>query len=44
MVQYKKYKTKMLDYKNESESILEDLTPWSEMMQETCSLNKYSGI
>ena len=33
--------TKMLDYKNESESILEDLMPWSEMMQDTCSLNKH---
>lgn len=36
--------TKMLDYKNESESILEDLMPWSEMMQETCNLNKHSTI
>ena len=27
--------TKMLDYKNEPESILEDLMPWSEMMQKT---------
>ena len=31
--------TKMLDYKNESKSILEDLMLWSEMMYETCSLN-----
>lgn len=36
--------TKMLDYKNEPESILEDLMPWSEMMQETCSLNNHSEI
>lgn len=36
--------TKMLDYKNEPESILEDLMPWSEMMPETCSLNKHSEI
>ena len=35
---------KMLDYKNEPESILEDLMPWSEMMQKTCSLNKHSEI
>jgi hypothetical protein len=34
----------MLDYKNEPESILEDLMPWSEMMQETCSLNNHSEI
>ena len=27
--------TKMLDYKNESKSILEDLMLWSEMMYET---------
>lgn len=33
--------TKMLDYKNEPESILEDLMPWSDMMQDTCSLNKH---
>ena len=32
--------TKMLDYKNQPESILEDLMPWSKMIQETCSLNK----
>ena len=32
--------TKMLDYKNHPESILEDLMPWSKMIQETCSLNK----
>ena len=36
--------TKMLDYKNEPESILEDLMPWSEMMHETCSLNNHSEI
>ena len=36
--------TKMLDYKNEPESILEDLMPGSEMMQETCNLNKHSEI
>lgn len=36
--------TKMLNYKNEPESILEDLMPWSEMMQETCNLNKHSTI
>lgn len=36
--------TKMLDYKNEPESILEDLMPWSEMMPKTCSLNKHSEI
>lgn len=33
--------TKMLDYKNEPESILEDLMPWSEMMQKTCNLNTH---
>ena len=31
--------TKMLDYKNEPDSILEELMPWSEAMQESCSLN-----
>lgn len=31
--------TKMLDYKNEPESILEELMPWSEAMQQSCSLN-----
>ena len=31
--------TKMLDYKNEPESILEELMPWSEAMQLCCSLN-----
>ena len=36
--------TKMLDYKNEHERILDDLMPWSEMMQETCSLNNHSEI
>lgn len=36
--------TKMLDYKNEPESILEDLMPWSEMKYETCSLNNHSEI
>lgn len=36
--------TKMLDYKNESKSILEDLMLWSEMMYETCSLNTHSEI
>ena len=36
--------TKMLDYKNEPESILEDLMLWSEMMYETCSLNTHSEI
>lgn len=36
--------TKMLDYKNEPESILEDLMPRSEMVQETCNLNKHSEI
>lgn len=30
---------KMLDYKNEPESILEELMPWSEAMQQSCSLN-----
>lgn len=30
---------KMLDYKNEPDSILEELMPWSEAMQESCSLN-----
>lgn len=29
----------MLDYKNEPESIIEDLLPWSERMQQSCSLN-----
>ena len=33
--------TKMLDYKNEPESILEDLMPWSDMMQDTSRLNKH---
>jgi len=36
--------TKMLDYKNEPESILEDLMPWSEMLQKTCNLNNHSEI
>ena len=36
--------TKMLDYKNEPESILEDLMPWSKMMQETCNINKNSEV
>lgn len=36
--------TKMLDYKNEPESILEDLMSWSEMMHETCSINNHSEI
>lgn len=31
--------TKMLDYKNEPDSILEDLMPWSEAIQQSCSLN-----
>lgn len=31
---------KMLDYKNEPDSILEALMPWSEAMQKTCSLNR----
>ena len=31
--------TKMLDYKNEPDSILEELMPWSEAMQKSCSLN-----
>lgn len=30
---------KMLDYKNEPDSILEELMPWSEAMQQSCSLN-----
>ena len=30
---------RMLDNKNESDSILEELMPWSEAMQESCSLN-----
>ncbi len=30
---------KMLDYKNEPDSILEYLMPWSEAMQQSCSLN-----
>jgi len=32
--------TKMLDYKNEPDSILEELMPWSEAMQKSCGLNK----
>ena len=36
--------TKMLDYKNESQSIIEDLMSWSKMIQETCNLNKHSEI
>ena len=36
--------TKMLDYKNGPESILEDLMSWSEMMHETCSINNHSEI
>jgi hypothetical protein len=32
--------TKMLDYKNEPNSILDELMPWSETMQKTCGLNK----
>ena len=36
--------TKMLDYKNEPESILEDLMSWSEMMHETCSINNHLEI
>ena len=31
--------TSMLDYKNEPDSILEELMPWSEAMQQSCSLN-----
>lgn len=31
--------TRMLDYKNEPESILEELMSWSEAMQQSCSLN-----
>ena len=31
--------TRMLDYKNEPDSILEELMPWSEAMQQSCSLN-----
>lgn len=31
--------TKMLDYKNEPDSILEELMPWSEAMQKSCDLN-----
>ena len=30
---------KMLDYKNEPDSILEELMPWLEAMQRSCSLN-----
>lgn len=30
---------KMLDYKNEPDSILEELMPWSEAMQKSCGLN-----
>ena len=30
---------KMLDYKNEPDSILEELMPWSEAMQQSCNLN-----
>ncbi|MFR3729681.1 transposase domain-containing protein [Lacrimispora sp.] len=29
---------KMLDYKNEPNSILEELMPWSEAMKRSCSL------
>ena len=32
--------TKMLDYKKEPDSILEELMPWSEAMQKSCGLNK----
>lgn len=31
--------TKMLDYKNELDSILEELMPWSETIQKSCSLD-----
>lgn len=31
--------TKMLDYKNEPDSIMEELMPWSEAMQKSCGLN-----
>lgn len=31
--------TRMLDNKNEPDSILEELMPWSEAMQQSCSLN-----
>lgn len=31
--------TKMLDYKNEPDSILEELMPWSETIQKSCSLD-----
>lgn len=31
--------TKMLDYKNEPDSILEELMPWSETIQQSCSLD-----
>lgn len=30
---------KMPDYNNEPDSILEELMPWSEAMQQSCSLN-----
>ena len=31
--------SKMLDYKNEPECIIEDLMPWSDAMQQLCSIN-----
>jgi hypothetical protein len=31
--------TKMLDYKNEPDSIMEELMPWSDAMQKSCGLN-----
>ena len=36
--------TKVLDYKNEPDSILEELMPWSEAMQQSCSLNNNDNI
>lgn len=32
--------SKILDYKNEPDSILEELMPWSETMKESCGLDK----
>jgi len=32
--------TKMLDHKNEPDSILEELMPWSDAIQKSCGLNE----
>lgn len=36
--------TKMLDYKNEPDGILEELMPWSDTIQKICSLEKNGNL